>query len=329
MRSPDPGALVAGPERLPSPRAIGPSVRKGCDVGAALRAAWEGWLDMGGPHGNHVPRIPRHDPDAANVPGGPERVAMLSAVIVGSNGPSAVTRKLAFAERDSNAFADGISTQSLVPRTSLTIMSRPSNAYDINAAIIDQVRTCSASDYLITYFAGHGIIENDDEARPALFLACDTTRLDRVPETAVKLTGVVEAYERAAAATAIVMLDCCFSGNSERSLVGVNYFRRMQTGRDLIPTPVIPRGTGRMVLAASGQHQPATEDPGLQHGIFTFALLTVLRRAPGERSVSVARAYADLQREVVQLSHGSQCPSLYGADHGAHLPTFKSPASDG
>ncbi|MEU1476203.1 caspase family protein [Streptomyces sp. NPDC005760] len=252
-------------------------------------------------------------------------MSAVRSVIIGSNDHrGSLGRPLAYAEDDARALYRGVRTQRVHDLTDCELFTEPRSVEEIKQAIKSKSAAARPGDLLLVYFAGHGIVEDEAGGGDGLFLSCASAPVSDPLSGSLRLADVVKICESSAAASAVVVLDCCFSGHPQgRSVLGPRYLRRLQTGRPLrrrsLPPP---RGTGRIVLAACGENQYAHESSVLGHGLLTWALMEALRAAGPAGSVSVARLYATLQETILRKTNGQQCPSLYGGDHGSSLPAF-------
>jgi uncharacterized caspase-like protein len=232
--------------------------------------------------------------------------------------------RLRFAEADAVAVAESMRTQTSHQRQHVELVTDGRTSAEIEQMLRDQVAASGPADTLLFYFAGHGMLEEADVDEQKLFLVCRDTDPVDAAATAIDLTQVVRLFEGARSATALVVLDCCFSGSSSgRSLVGPRYLQRLQTGRPFRRKRIpVPDGVGKVVLSACGAHQQAAETSSLGHGVFTHSFLGAITSKTSP-SVSVATVYARVQEDVLRRTQGKQCPSLYGGDHGAQIPTIR------
>lgn len=98
----------------------------------------------------------------------------------------------------------------------------------------------------------------------------------------------------------------------------------LATGRPLLRVVTPPlSGEGRVVLSASRHDQTAHETSVYRHGMFSHALLTRLGQWQRSDRVDVASLYVDTRRTVLRMTNGGQCPTLFGGDQGAELPTIR------
>lgn len=242
----------------------------------------------------------------------------LSVFAVGSN--FRPPHQLDFARADADSFCRALSTQTLYEAADVLLSAPNLTSSQIRDLLNERARSCQATDCVVFLFSGHGLLEEDSPGEDCLYLVCDQTDPASPNATALPLDATIRTLEESPANIAVCFLDCCFSGYGGKSILGPRSLRKLRTGRQLsIPRPRIG-GYGRVVLAASGRDEVARETSASRHGVFTAALLAGLT-VPAARSIPLAALYNDVQRRVMEATAGQQCPSLYGGDHGIHLPT--------
>jgi hypothetical protein len=118
----------------------------------------------------------------------------------------------------------------------------------------------------------------------------------------------------------LLVLDCCFSGSSGRSLLGVRLDARQaeRSEKDLEPSK---DAIGvRAVLTATAPNQPALELASLGHGLFTYYFLEALRADENrDGQVTLGEAYEylfRLVREEARKQGVEQTPTKKGDDIG-------------
>jgi methionyl aminopeptidase len=123
----------------------------------------------------------------------------------------------------------------------------------------------SATDTLLIYCSGHGLLDNEG----SLFLALSETSLDRelLKYTALAVDDIRNAMRNSPAANKILILDCCYSGRA---------IAAMTDTQSTITAALEIRGA--VTLAAAPATKVAISPPGARNTAFTAALLTVLRR---------------------------------------------------
>jgi methionyl aminopeptidase len=146
----------------------------------------------------------------------------------------------------------------------------------------------SATDTLLIYCSGHGLLDKDG----SLFLALSETSLDRelLKYTALAVGDIRNAMRNSPAANKILILDCCYSGRAIAAM----------TDTQSSITAALEIG-GAVTLAAAPATKVAISPPGARNTAFTAALLTVLRRgiAYGPELLTVDLIYEQLRSRLL------------------------------
>ncbi|MEV7552190.1 caspase family protein [Amycolatopsis sp. NPDC089917] len=117
----------------------------------------------------------------------------------------------------------------------------------------------AASDTLIVYYSGHGLIDEHDGT---LYLASRNTETTRVHATATPYEWIRRAIMRGPARR-VVILDCCFSGRALNSM----------DGRQIA---AMAAAEGTAVLAAAHENRMAVAPQDEPHTAFTAELVQLL-----------------------------------------------------
>ncbi|MEU3208495.1 caspase family protein [Streptomyces cyaneofuscatus] len=150
-----------------------------------------------------------------------------------------------------------------MPTPHVTVVENPSDP----ATVMNPLRQAAAeaTDTLIVYYAGHGLIDPHD----ALALALPHTHLGRV-ETSLTYDWLRQILLDSPAQRHIVLLDCCYSGLA---------LGPMSASQGLADQAAVE---GTFLLAASAETRTALAPVGDAHTAFTGALLDTLRHGiPG------------------------------------------------
>ncbi|MFK4687407.1 caspase, EACC1-associated type [Streptomyces pristinaespiralis] len=150
-----------------------------------------------------------------------------------------------------------------MPAPHVTVVENPPDP----ATVMEPLRQAAeeATDTLIVYYAGHGLID----PRDALTLALPLTRPDRV-ETCLSYDWLRHILLGSRAERHIVLLDCCYSGLA---------LGRMSASEGLADQAAVE---GTFLLAASAETRTALAPVGDTYTAFTGALLdTLLHGIPG------------------------------------------------
>lgn len=174
-------------------------------------------------------------------------------------------------------------------------------------------------DIVVISFSGHG---SDD-----YYLVTHDARIGDFPGTCIALDHLVALFSNIPAKTAILVLDCCFSGGA-----GARVFRHgMPTRSVRSPEQALAAiaNEGRLILTASDANQEAIEDPVRGHGLLTLFLLEALRGAPEvvvEGRVQFYRLLSFVVQRVTDEAAGfghEQRPTFRGSVDGELLlPIF-------
>ncbi|MFI0901602.1 caspase domain-containing protein [Streptomyces sp. NPDC020983] len=145
-----------------------------------------------------------------------------------------------------------------LPEDHCTIISEPRDAQKIADVLWQQAQ--AATDTLLFYFGGHGLIDSRGE----LLLGLADSRHGR-SHTGIPYQWLREAMvEGGRPQRYVIILDCCFSGRA----LGL-----MSTTNDLVDTAQID---GSYLLAAAGENALAIAPPGETYTAFTGELLDCL-----------------------------------------------------
>jgi uncharacterized caspase-like protein len=189
----------------------------------------------------------------------------------------------------------------------------------------DLARAVKPDDMVLLYFACHGSREMIDAPdKLALYLALHNTQYDRIYATSVDMVRDIQTWihRLSRAKLTVLILDACFSGEAGGRTFKSPRAPKIYRGADPVSLKTIDFGTGTMILSAAQGQQVAREDEKRGHGVFTYHLLNVLRRAPTEEraSISAAMLYDELTRAVRRDTYGRQVPTLKCELVAAELP---------
>ena len=110
-------------------------------------------------------------------------------------------------------------------------------------ALLETLDNATESDRVILMFAGHG-------TRNHRLVAHDTLK-STLEESSIAMSELADAFKRSRAKSIVCILDCCFSGATPaRVLEDTPVVRELFAQTDLI------KGTGRVMITASGLHEP-------------------------------------------------------------------------
>jgi hypothetical protein len=156
-------------------------------------------------------------------------------------------------------------------------------SYEISAELEELLAAARRDDVLLIYFSGHGITADNG----SLLLCARNSRTDRRLTTTVSAETITRMTDQSAAATTIIVLDCCYAGA----------FKTGDVAAELA-------GRGRYVLAATRSRDRARDaEHGTGFSRFTAHLLRGLQGAaaqPGAPYVTVSDLYQYLHRSMAE-----------------------------
>ncbi|MDQ8179782.1 caspase family protein [Pelagicoccus sp. SDUM812005] len=188
-------------------------------------------------------------------------------------------------------------------------------------ATLDTIKSeANPRDVFIFYYAGHGVVSEDDD--PEFFLApYEITQLygeRRILRQLGISSEELLAYSRdISAQKQLFLLDACQSAGALKSLAVRGAVEERAIAQ-------LARSSGTHWLTATGSEQFATEFDSLGHGAFTHVVLQALQGAAdtgdGLVSVNELKAYVEAQvPELTQKEKGeAQYPVTYG--YGQDFP---------
>lgn len=188
----------------------------------------------------------------------------------------------------------------------MTIVENPTD--DRAVATTVAAVAAQASDVLLVYYAGHGVL---GLRQHELFFALSDTDIDKPQYTALALQWVRDEIRDSPAKTKILILDCCFSGRA------IDDF--MADEESLIMGAVSVSGT--YTLASSSSNAASLAPAGARHTAFTGELLELLHRGvpDGPDELDLHLIYRQLHQRMT--AKGWPVPRQRGTDnvHGLAL----------
>ncbi|MGW5768859.1 caspase family protein [Streptomyces longwoodensis] len=173
-----------------------------------------------------------------------------------------------------------------LPARHVTAVENPGAAH----AVVGELRQAAAeaSDTLVVYFAGHGLVDAQDQ----LVLALPHTEFGRI-ETGLPYDWVRQVLLDSRAERHVVILDCCYSGLA---------LGRMSAGTGLADQAAVE---GSFLLAAAAETRTALAPVGETYTAFTGALLEALRQGipGGPALVDLGTLYRHLRLTMEARGH--------------------------
>ncbi|MFE3201939.1 NACHT domain-containing protein [Embleya sp. NPDC059237] len=191
-----------------------------------------------------------------------------------------------------------------LPAENCVVIEQPDHRDLVLDALTDA--TAAATDLVLLYYAGHGLVSPDSED---LLLSLPRCRPER-PYTALPFQEIRDVLRSARRVPAkAVLLDCCFAG---RALAGA-------MGPDDARLTELSRVEGSYVLAAAAATRQAIAPVGGQYTAFTGQLIDVLEHGipGGPKTLDLATVHAHLHRILPEL--GFPRPRQRNEDQGARI----------
>ncbi|NXY98879.1 caspase family protein [Streptomyces sp. BR123] len=201
-----------------------------------------------------------------------------------------------------------------LPETHCTVLAEPSSQEEVLDAI--RAAAAQATDTLLVYFAGHGLVDTDTDE---LFLGLPNARTGYA-YTGIEYRHLRPAVLRAPSLRRVVVLDCCYSGLAANAMSG---------GADLASHAKVE---GVCLLAAA--HAIARAEEGERNTAFTGELLRVLDHgvADGPALIDLNTLYEQARARLVarglpepQKSDLNTAGSLGVARNPAYRPDLAKP----
>lgn len=199
---------------------------------------------------------------------------------------------------------------------------------NIKNRITDIKSKCKITDMFILYYAGHGIVLQEEQSDESDFYMVlhDVTSLSGslIKERGLSSTAMRDMLSSISANKQLVIMDAC---HSEAGFKGTG--RRGLAEQQAIFQ--LARSSGSVFIAACGSEQTAKEFSTLGHGAFTYAFLEALSgKADGgkmDKKITVAEIKAYIEDRVPELtlkySGTAQYPSSYGTGQDFPLGIYE------
>ncbi len=228
---------------------------------------------------------------------GREEQGVLHVLAVGINAYSHGAPHLTLAVADANGVVSALAKPSLAfgKTSNVTLLDAKADRAAILHALDDIAAASNPEDTVIVYLAGHGFALNADEW---VFgpVGVDMSNPDTLRATGVSAAELQAALVKVNARRIVLAIDACQSATAfgpflkQRSL----YLRLLSD---------ISRSTGIVVYAATKEQEAAQELDELQHGVFTYVLISGLAGQAQNQGADVVTAFglADYLEDAVPL----------------------------
>jgi len=256
---------------------------------------------------------------------GAKKTANLYMLVIGINNYKNPRYKLNYALADAQAFKQAIEkgSQSIFGSVNITFLNdAEATRPQIFQAFSKIKTTAKAEDVFIFYYAGHGVMSEEDKAQFYL-IPYDVTQLygnnEMLKSKAISAGELQQFSTKLKAQKQLFVFDACQSG-------GLTDLLASRGAAEEKAIAQLARSTGTYWLTASNSEQFATEFTELGHGVFTYAILQGLKgEADGgkrDKKVTVKELSAFLNDKVPELSEKhkgqAQYPTSYG--YGQDFP---------
>jgi len=193
----------------------------------------------------------------------------------------------------------------------LTMLIDPAGPGELGTALVEAAE--QATDVLLVYYVGHGLVAADNELHLATHATVDLTK-GIAAYQALPYPMLRQALAQCTAPMVVVILDCCFSNRA----TPVN----QDLGQRLLD--VTPQGT--YLLAAAGRDETAFAPPNRRNTAFTGALIDLLTR--GDPTAPAVLTLDDIYRCLARTlrEQGLTAPRRQATDHGDRRPVAVNPA---
>lgn len=195
-------------------------------------------------------------------------------------------------------------TAGVLESTYCEVVDPAASVADIGRAI--GKAAAEASDMLLIYYAGHGLV--DDRGR--LYLATNSTRADAPKYSALGVDLLREDLGGSGAAARVLVLDCCFSGRAIEVMTGEE---------GLVDGQLSIAGT--YTMTSTSANAPSYALGGERYTAFTGALLAAL---DSPRPLTLNEVYLSVAAEL--QSRGLPRPRQRATDTAGALALARGPA---
>lgn len=145
-----------------------------------------------------------------------------------------------------------------------TVLKDPADPKTVGNAL--EEASAAASDVLLIYFAGHGLVPKDGKLR----LTVSGTTLEQCRYDGVPFDWVREILSETPAKVKVLVLDCCYAGRAIASMSPTDAVQLAVSQMEVSGTYILTSTT-----ATDTSHCP----PGERHTAFTGVLLSLMRQS--------------------------------------------------
>ena len=233
---------------------------------------------------------------------------------------------LKYAENDALAVADYFRDDLGVPPGNIfTLVGKEATERNIKRLLgVTLRRKAGRNDQVVIYYAGHGVPEFDTALsggdQVEKYLLPWDGEIDGLYATALPMREIDHLSRRFVSERVVFILDTCFSGAASQRDARARTIAPKQGQRAVgryLDDEFLRRMTaakGKVVITASGIHEPSYEDDSLGHGVFTHFLLEGLKGPAGldrDGIVGIGEIYKYLNHKVPAMTGNSQTPTYF------------------
>ena len=245
----------------------------------------------------------------------------LHGLFIGINTYRSPVSRLSCARADAEALGS-LFSDSLDGEVSILVDEQATREHILGA--IEGLQLAEPDDLVVITFSGHGT--EDHRLVP---VDVDVTDLR---SSCISLEDLAQLLDQIPSQNLIAIIDCCFSGGFGGERVFAPSSTRSMT-EDRSSVQALARGSGRVVLTASGAGEPALETIEFGHGLLSYYLIEGLQGHDGlgsDNRVSLFELFNYVNARVLAAAeqmHLTQTPTVYGSLDGAPTLSVLSPGS--
>jgi hypothetical protein len=215
--------------------------------------------------------------------------------------------KLATPVQDVNGLADVFRLPDIGGFDDVTVLVNETES-TLRRAIVRFLAGKHKDDLLLSYFSGHGILDEQG----SLFLAAKDTELDILSGSAIPASFIRQEMDRSRSRRQVLILDCCYSGA---------FYRGVKSGprNDVsISTTFDVTGYGRVVITATNATQYAWEEDKITgyegNSLLTHFMIRGLQTGDADINsdglITTDELFNYTYSEVIKVTP-NQTPSMY------------------
>ncbi|SMG09946.1 WD domain-containing protein, G-beta repeat-containing protein [Marivirga sericea] len=253
-----------------------------------------------------------------------EASSNLHIISIGINKYKNSKYNLNYAFSDAQTFTSTIqkNTSSLFKSVNLVEIYDYEATKDNIVSAFDAVsKKAGIQDVFIFYYAGHGIIDEENESEYFL-VPTDVTSIygdsKQLQQKGVSASDLKLLLSKVKAQKQLILMDACHSGGAVAAITT----RAVASEEKALFQ--LARASGVVMVASSGSKQFSTEFESLGHGVFTYALLEALdgKADQGDDKITVNEIKLYLEERVPFLSneYGGKAQYPTGFVHGNDFP---------